>query len=166
MPLMRKTLSDWGVIAEIISAVAVTLSLVFVGLQIRDNTIASQAATYQASVAYDIELLTSISASPETAQIYDSFRRDASDGLDAGESLQALFLFTAVFRHLENIYLQYKLGMLSDESWKTREALLAGLVKSPGYEKFAASIQWQLFSGAFVDYVTQIRSDQENNPID
>jgi hypothetical protein len=44
---MARSLSDWGIVAEIVSAIVVTLSLIFVGLQIRDNTRASRAETYQ-----------------------------------------------------------------------------------------------------------------------
>ena len=32
------TLSDWGNIGQVIAAVAVVLSLIFVGLQVRQNT--------------------------------------------------------------------------------------------------------------------------------
>lgn len=33
-------------VGELVAAIAVVISLVFVGIQIRDNTIASEAATY------------------------------------------------------------------------------------------------------------------------
>ena len=41
-------------VAEVLGVIGVIVSLVFVGYQIRKNTIASEAATYQASVGYDI----------------------------------------------------------------------------------------------------------------
>ena len=54
---MKRTLAEWASVAEIIGALAIVVSLVFVGLQIRANTRATQNATYQQSVGYEIEIL-------------------------------------------------------------------------------------------------------------
>jgi hypothetical protein len=64
---MDLQISDWANIAEIVGALAVTISLVFVGLQVRANTVATQSATYQDAVGHEISILLAISATPETA---------------------------------------------------------------------------------------------------
>jgi len=50
---MERKLSDWSSIAEIVAAVGVIFSLVFVGLQINEGNQETRAATVQA--AYDSE---------------------------------------------------------------------------------------------------------------
>ena len=117
-------------IGELTAAVAVVISLVFVGLQIRDNTVASEAATHQASVAYDLELLLNAGESPATARVYRAYR-DEPDSLEGEELLQGETLFIALFRHNENVYLQRRAGMLSEDVWAVREPFLQFLYKPP-----------------------------------
>ncbi len=113
------SLSKMHQAGELVAAIAVVISLIFVGLQIRDNTIASEAATYQASVAYDVEILLNAGVSPETARVFYT-SRDDPDSLNEDELLQGQTLLTATLRHMENLYVQYEAGMLSDEAWANR----------------------------------------------
>lgn len=55
-------LSDWAALAEILSAAAVIVSLIFVGAQIRENTRATHAATLQDHVEYEMDLVTRVGA--------------------------------------------------------------------------------------------------------
>ena len=47
---MRKTLSDWSSISEIAAAVGVVLSLVFVGLKIKEGNEETRSSTMQAAL--------------------------------------------------------------------------------------------------------------------
>ncbi len=145
-------------IGELTAAVAVVISLIFVGLQIRDNTIASEAATHQASVAYDLDLLLNAGASPDTARVYRTYRDDP-DSLDADEFLQGETLYIALFRHNENIYLQLQAGMLSDEVWATREPFVRRFVQTPGIDRLIAGSKRQLYGGPFIEYAERIRNE-------
>ena len=110
------TLDKMHQVGELIAAVAVVISIVFVGVQIRDNTIASEAATHQASVAYDLEIVLTVGQNPATARVYRAFRDDP-DSLQGDEYTQGEILHIGLFRHNENNYLQYKSGMLSEQVW-------------------------------------------------
>ena len=70
------SLSKMHQAGELIAAIAVVISLIFVGLQIKDNTIATEAATYQDTVAYDIEILLNMGSTPEMARVFFTFRDD------------------------------------------------------------------------------------------
>ena len=158
---MARSLSDWGIIAEIVSAAVVTLSLIFVGLQIRDNTVATEAATYQDTVAYDIGNLQAFGASPETAVVFYTYRDDP-DSLEGGDFLQGRILFTAAIRHMENLYIQHEVGTLSDTAWATREPLIRTFVRSPGFERLLSGGNERTFGGAFFDYAKRIRADLDH----
>ena len=156
---MKEKLQEYALLAEIISAVGIIISLVFVGFQIRDNTVASQAATYQASVGYDIELLMHLSADPDLSRIIDIYTYgDDASSLSANDIVRAQYEFTALLRHLENLYLQHELGMLSDESWTTRQAFMEATLTSPGYARFQSAPTARNFSGAFLDYANTLRA--------
>jgi hypothetical protein len=156
MTMKKVTLSNWANIAEIVGAIAVTLSLVFVGIQIRDNTRATQAATLQESVSYDIALLTSMASDPTTADTLNKYFFVAPRQLTEAEMAQGMFAFAAVLRHWENLYFQWLSGTLSDEAWQSRVPAVQQLLQSPGYEAFKDSTLAQAFDRGFIDYVMSL----------
>ncbi len=70
------SLSKMHQAGELIAAIAVVISLIFVGLQIKDNTIATEAATYKDTVAYDFEILLNLGSTPVLACFFFTFRDD------------------------------------------------------------------------------------------
>ncbi len=151
------SLSKTHQVGELIAAIAVVISLIFVGVQIRDNTIASKAATYQDTIAYDMELLLHVGSSPDRARVFFTFVNDP-DSLDEDEFLQGRTMLTASVRNFENLYVQHEAGMLSDEAWATREALVRNIILSPGFGKIISGSIGQNFTGTFFDYANQIRN--------
>ena len=157
------SLSKTHQVGELIAAIAVVISLIFVGLQIRENTTASQAATYQASVAYNVEILLNLAASPDTARVFNAFVNDDPDGLNADELAQAVFLMSATIRNLENLYIQYEAGMLSETAWEAREPLVRGIVQTPGFEKFLSAPNAINYGGPFMEYAKRIRAESSSS---
>jgi hypothetical protein len=143
-------------VGELVAAIAVVISLVFVGIQIRDNTIASEAATFQDTIAYDMDVLLTVGSSPDVSRVYFAFINDP-DSLDGDEFLQGRTLLTASIRNFENLYVQHEAGMLSDEAWATREPLIRNLILSPGFGRIVDGPVGQNFSGTFIDYAKQVR---------
>jgi hypothetical protein len=160
---MKEKLQEYALIAEIISAIAIVVSLIFVGLQIRDNTIASEAATYQDSVAYDVEILTMLGSNPDASRIWNAYSRNNPDGLTTDEIVQAQFIMSATVRLLENYYIQNESGMLSDAGWGARDNLVRNFVQMPGFEKFLSSPNVLSFSGSFMEYAKSIRAESSSN---
>jgi len=148
-------LEKWALLAEIVGAAAIVISLVFVGLEIRSNTQAAQAATFQTTVAYDVELLLSQGRDADTARAYVAWLGDP-DSVSGGEQDQAGLLSVATMRHLENLYLQYQAGMLSDEAWSAREKFISYAVNRPGHRRVLENAD--AWSGPFLEYVRQLQS--------
>ena len=155
------SLSKMHQAGELIAAIAVVISLIFVGLQIKDNTIATEAATYQDTVAYDIEILLNMGSTPEMARVFFTFR-DNPESLIEDEFLQGRTLLSATVRHLENLYLQHEAGMLSDEAWATREPLIRTYVLSPGFDRLMSGSTGQNYGGSFIDYAERIRNESKD----
>jgi hypothetical protein len=152
------SLSKTHQVGELIAAIAVVISLIFVGIQIRDNTIASKAATYQETVAYDMQLLLTVGSTPDVARVFFTFVGDPSS-LDENEFLQGRSLFTASIRNFENLYVQHEAGMLSDEAWATREPLIRNIILSPGFGDLIRGSTGRNMSGPFFVYAQELRSD-------
>ncbi len=66
---------------------------------------------------------------------------------------------TSLIRRLENMYLQKNLGPLSEEGWKSRQALFTGIARSPGYSAFLESSPAHFTSEEFRNYMAQLVSD-------
>jgi hypothetical protein len=157
---MEVSLSDWASIAEILGAIVVTVSLVFVGLEVRRNTVATKAATLQDSVGYDVRILVAVGASAEASKALwnYSFRRDR---MNEDQLIQARWLFASTVRHWENIYLQYLAGTLSEDAWRAREPALRVLVLSPGWDDYVDSELGAFMGGPFMEFARDVRSSAE-----
>ncbi len=66
--MKRLSLSEITGIAEIIGSIAIVVSLIFVGLQIRQNTRQVETSSIQAGLAY-VESINNLTANPETAEV-------------------------------------------------------------------------------------------------
>lgn len=148
---MSELLEQYALIAEIISAIAVIVSLTFVGFQIRGNTKATQASTFHEITALDIQLLLSFANTQESARIISTFRADPNS-LSVEEYNQGFYFFAAEVRHVENLFLQHKNNMLNARDWNSRKALVEGVVLSPGFGALLKSPFLQFFDGSFIKF--------------
>jgi len=152
---MDQGLAIWASISEIIGAAVVMLSLVFVGIQIRKNTIATQASTLQSSVSDDTHILTAVGATIEASSALYRYSFDP-ESLSQEQLIQGRWLFASTVRHWENLYLQRLSGTLSEDAWRAREPALRALVLCPGWKEFTASVLGPFMGGPFMDYAEKV----------
>jgi len=151
---MKDKLQEYALLAEIISAIAIVISLVFVGVQIQKNTKASEAATLQEISAVEVEILLSTSTSPERAALITNFTNNP-ESLKGDLLQQAIYAFSANIRHWEDLYLQYKAGFISEEAWETRSAVLVSSMRSPGGRYILKEARSNM-SGPFLEYIDKV----------
>lgn len=154
---MIEVLQEYALVAEIISAIAIVISLIFVGFQIKENTKATQASAFHDIAALDIELLLSMANSQDSARISTSFRENP-DALSEDELNFGFYMFAAEVRHVENLFLQKEAKMISDASWNSRKALVQGLILSPGFGVLLKGPSKKYFDGSFIQYAEQLRA--------
>ena len=106
---------------QVLSALAVTLSLVFVGLEIRQNTSAMRGATLQAISDASSDLLTDLATDNQLASLQAEvfFNRAMRADFEPGEWVQLAAWAQAFVRQLENTYLQHQEGIVSDAVFDT-----------------------------------------------
>ena len=143
------SLSAWASIAEILGAVAIVISLVFVGLQIDDGNREARAATTQA--ALDAEM----SFQAELVRNSDIWERvvtrgDRSDPVDLQ---RALALFNMMMTLQDNKYQMMLAGYqrYSDESAR-------GLVRISLFDSWRLSQGAKARSPEFLEYIDDLRS--------
>ncbi len=116
-------LEKWALIAEILSAVAVVASLVFVGLQVRQgaeetalNTRAIQTSAYQDLIG-QISVLNTLSIeNPEFAELRARVIVEGEAPKTVQEVEQMRAFFVLAFRHGDSAFRQYENGLIDEPS--------------------------------------------------
>ncbi len=150
------TLEQYSYIAEIVGVILVIASLVYLAIQVRQGTKATQAVSVQAASSLDQEFLLAISADSGKSRMWATYL-SAPASLPPDEQLQGSYLMGAMLRRLENILLQKRLGTLSEEGWKSRQPMFAVIARSAGYAAFLELPPAAFFGKDFIEYMNQIR---------
>ena len=105
-------------IIEIFGIISVVGSLVFVGIEIKQNTSAVRGATQQAVSSQVSEMYRIVSESERMAELMNGALKGASKS-DLSESDYVSFWNFQMMglRRIENIYLQYKNGLLTEDAF-------------------------------------------------
>lgn len=109
------TLSELASIAEIVGGIAVVISLIYLALEVRQNTISLRNATLQSNTALWSSLLSNL-ASPEIVQAYSSGIAGKAD-IQPGQYTQFFLACRALFVAFENQYYQFRHGALDRETY-------------------------------------------------
>ena len=154
------SLEDLGNIGEFVAAVAVVISLVYLAIQIRQNTRSVRVASYQSWFDSYSNFSNTVLASPELDAL---FHRGTSDPgkLTPEERRHFNGLARRIFRLFENLYYQRLQGMIDADlyaSW--RENLGRGFVELPGIKLYLREEQG-LFSEAFRKEVEKLFDAQK-----
>jgi len=139
----KLNLSDWADLAEIGAAIGVIISLIFVGMELQNNTAATEAATREAVNQKDIQFL--------SLRLDSSVLARAHAKLESGKSLSHLEKSQLVhqeyvnFVSFENSYYQYRKGVLEETEWLRHRNIVRGQIQDFPYSQ----IMWERSSTTF-----------------
>jgi hypothetical protein len=125
---------------QILGALAVVVSLLYLARQVRDNTRTQHGAAYHANIANSIAMATSICTHPELADLLERAQRNPSL-LSAQEKLRWHVYMIMIFRHYDNLHYQHRLGSLETELWSASEKTLDHWFTHPGWRAWFESNQ-------------------------
>jgi hypothetical protein len=154
-----------GAIAELLGAIGVIASLVYLATQIRhsrdqmsQNTRALRATAYQDVLNQRDALMLPLIQSGETA---DLMTRGLMGLLSDGERVRFNVWFVTVMSNLENIQYQHRVGLLDEDRWRTHFARLRTFVTSPVFAEWWSTGEFGFsFSPEFVALVEEILGEE------
>lgn len=149
----RSRLTDLAAFAEIVAAGALILSLVYFGRELRQNTAATQGATYQEMIRASNEYLLTLAADSSLAAIVSRGGSDLAS-LDDEEGLRYFYVRRVFWRNMENAFVQRERGVLADPEWATYHHVLCSQADDATWPYQAPA-----FSPAFVGVVEACRAD-------
>lgn len=125
------SLEQISLLAQIVSAIAVVASLIFVAFQLRQATRAMRNSSSQAHSATYAMIISAIIENAEFAAVW---RRGLSepDSLTPDEWVRFIACTSAQFRLFEASRVQRLYGQLDDEHWQNIEAQVRSFRTQPG----------------------------------
>ena len=144
-------------VAEILSSVAILITLVYLVVEIQQNAEATQAETRQAVLDSDQHYLEFYVDSPELMVL--QYQSDLSDE----ERIRLSFVLVTFIRMRENNWLQYENGTLDDVTWQTYRLSLISQLSAPQSRAW-----WQNFGVERVfdsDFISLVDELLANRPL-
>jgi len=159
--MKKLSIHEWSALSQIVSAVAVVLSLLYVGVEIRSNTEATRAATRQSVAESDFAYFGA--AIPPELVVDGLSKMLARDSLDAREDAALSMWQSLNFRIFENAHYQFSVGLLEPEVWERyRSVINFHLNYNPAAQAMWSQSGWS-FDESFRDEVEMIRTEPAIN---
>jgi len=151
------SLEQASFLAQIVSAVAIIASLIFVGIQLRQATSAMRNSSSQAHSATYSAIISTIIDNGEFASIW---RRGLSDpkSLDPDEWVRFIACASSQFRLFEASRVQRLNGQLNEEHWQNIEAQVRSFRTQPGIQEWW-KVRRDWHSSSFRDWFEALPSE-------
>lgn len=147
-----------GAAGEILGALAVFITLVYLALQVRQNTRAMKRTAFQELINY-YATITDFYSTREGAELIAKSRHGL-DMLDEPDRIRILNLIGKSFAHLQNVHQQWTEGFIDESQWNQLSAVIVATMSS----KSARTI-WDItkdrYSSEFQIWVDGFEGDEE-----
>jgi hypothetical protein len=153
-------LSEWANVAEIVSAVAIIGSLVYIAVQIDQTKVAIEASTQQGRQDFGRNQAELLITEPGLAKFVIEAEKDAKN-LTEEEQLRFYEFTSWRLATWENSYIANIEGIMAEEMWLSWDGYYRLLVEGkPGYIQFFEDTRPQ-WDARFMKHVDEIISEQK-----
>lgn len=156
---------DWGAvsaIASVLAAFAVTTTVVYLAIQIKQNTRATRSQTYQLATSALAEMAGIIGTDKELARLFRIGLATPGE-LDEDEFIQFGYLGVSLFRRFENVFFQYQSGLIDDDFWNGHRDNILWFFHRPGTQAWWKDRKFA-FSKSFREFLDQSTSGEIASP--
>ncbi|MEP7314132.1 MAG: hypothetical protein ABI859_16235 [Pseudomonadota bacterium] len=141
-----------GAVGELIGALVVAVTLVFLVVQVKQNSRAINASITHSNIAGFNELNTMLAADPVLAEILDRGCADPSS-LSPTESYQFSWIVRAFLNLFLNLYDQFLQGTCPEPLWRRHTVELQTFLKSPGARAF---LKGNSYYGQLIEHIDSL----------
>lgn len=157
--IMSFSLDSAAKTSEIIGAIAVIVGLLFVGAQVRDNTVAQQFSATQTLVSEYNAAISSIN----DREFVCIFIRAGNDftSLSQSDKIRFSILMQPIFRTFEQLHYSDLNGTIDKNVYSGFQHQYGAMMKLPGNQQYwAARRDW--FGSTFQEFTDEIISNGQN----
>ena len=143
---------------EILGVVAIIGSLIFVGIEIRQNSLAIRGATHQSISEQVTKLYMNIATDDKLSKLVPQMLSNDTlrNNLNEADQIRLDFTILTGLRRIENIYLQQLDGILSNKAFER--------IGLEFYQTQFSRETWEKyktgFDSAFIDFFEQLRDSK------
>ena len=160
------TLEELSYLSQVLGVIAIFASLIFVGLQIRQNTRALKATSHHAVTDSFNAINNMIANDPAFARRW-RLGNAGSEGLDEDERTSVSFMMLGYMRIFETLYYQYTNGTLDKKLFEAElKTLKWAVTMNPGFLAWWAANPISLSAEfrAFIDCLIREAQEKEWRP--
>jgi hypothetical protein len=142
-----------GAIGEIIGAVAVIVSIIYLAMQVRQNLNLVRGSGYQAAAQTANHILGGWSSNPDSLRVFITAQESYPE-LNREEMALAHTHFLQIINMYESLYYQYQAGVLDSNIWEGRQLMLSNFLAMPGFAAWWE--EWRhIYGSNFLAYVEE-----------
>ena len=144
-------------IADVVSGIAVVVSLIYLAMQIRGNTKATRANAFQGVIRSEMEMAAIFI---ENAAVWDKVVE--GEPIAEGEEMRrAIMLYNMFMLDTVRRYRQYSIGYLEAQAWEARRKTLPSIVKLPIFKEWRKSYGAHGQAADFLKLLDEFAADNE-----
>jgi hypothetical protein len=148
------SIAELASLAEIVSAAGVIATLFFLAVELRKNTRATRQQGYHNIVSRRATLFyEGIFRDRETIEIFAKGLSQSS--FDEYDSQRYLTAMVNILSHFQDVYMEYRAGIVEEGIWNAERRMLAGFCGQPGFTNLWRELN-QYFVPEFIDEVAKI----------
>jgi hypothetical protein len=136
-------LGEWASISSLVSAVALVVSVMYVSVQIRNNTRAVRASAFQQVVGSFAGISLDIAKDKGLVDLYLRASREFNSLSDV-ERAQFSLMLLSFLRRAENVFFQTEIQLLQAEHWSGIRESIKAIVAPPGAQDCWGTIKNRL----------------------
>ena len=150
-------LEKWTLLVESIGTLAIIVSLLFVAFEIRENTNATYAASWDALASSQIDWRLRIAANPkmrEDWQLFIGRNSQRARGVSASDVDVSVYVGGALLLNYERAYFARQYGRLGEREWSRYQrsmCLASGALRGVVLESNFTEEFWQYLQGCSVE---------------
>lgn len=150
-------------VADILAALAVFGSLLYLAWQVRQNTRLARIAAEDAGVTAMREASEPLVQDPELARIFFAGLRDY-DALTADEQGRFQLMSFLNFKAMEGAHASYSYGILDEDTWRGWVNLFAYYMALPGWGRYWG-LRRDFFAPRFQAFVDALPREREHRTV-
>ena len=153
---------DWialGAIAEIVGAIAVVLTLIYLAYQVRNNTRMAQRASTAEAVSAIMAFNDSLVDNPKVGELFQRGVNLGLENLTDEERVPFTIVMFNLLKTCEHLHYQHAVGAMDPDVWEGWDHMIRGYLTAPGSQEWYQERRLA-FSSNFRNYLDNNAPDE------
>jgi hypothetical protein len=150
-----------GALSELVGATAVVVTIGYLTLQVRQQTVAVRSASYQSSTDALNQINIAIATDPELLRVVSS-QPASLDELSTEDRYRYSYVLLSLFRVRETIFYQRDEGTTAAQSWTREEITSRKNLESTGVRDWWKTVEYG-FAPEFKEYIDGVVAQIDNS---